>query len=359
MDNQAIAIRHKDVCPRCAVWTSAILDVGLCGIPTQFYRTCYLRTFESICRYGEAGCKPCALFYATWQKDYYARSLPPVEALATTAQVVLESFRLADLYEGKNLTANDGGHFRLRIEDPMQRLVRIPTDMEFEFFWPRSRWDQRKIGALAEQPACTWSVETAPHASSSSCMVSIRKWMKECYEDHEWCNSLRTSPSLLPTRVIDVSFQNEWKAPRLVCSYEGQTGAYATLSHCWGHSDPLKLTKQNAHQFQRCIPMEALSKTFQDAIWITHHLGIRYLWIDCFGIMQDDHDDWLRESVQMHRIFGQSAVSLCSLSNSQTDKSNQGLLWRREGMTRVLEVPGRGLIGIRMAGIDLWTSLQI
>jgi Heterokaryon incompatibility protein (HET) len=37
--------------------------------------------------------------------------------------------------------------------------------------------------------------------------------------------------------------------------------------------------------------MNALPKTFQDAVAITQMLNIRYLWIDSLCIIQDDVDD--------------------------------------------------------------------
>jgi hypothetical protein len=48
------------------------------------------------------------------------------------------------------------------------------------------------------------------------------------------------------------------------------------------------------------IPLESVEnpkpKNFIDAVAITKRLGLRYLWIDSVCIIQDDKDDWQKES---------------------------------------------------------------
>lgn len=55
---------------------------------------------------------------------------------------------------------------------------------------------------------------------------------------------------------------------------------YATLSHRWGTSSFLRLEKNNLRKFQRTIQLDALSRTFHDAVQVVRCLGIKYLWID-------------------------------------------------------------------------------
>ena len=51
--------------------------------------------------------------------------------------------------------------------------------------------------------------------------------------------------------------------------------------------------------FQRGINLHCLPQNFQDAIYATAKLGIRYLWIDALCIIQDDVEDWSIESAKM------------------------------------------------------------
>lgn len=63
-----------------------------------------------------------------------------------------------------------------------------------------------------------------------------------------------------------------------------------------------------------CINWEDLPKTFQDAIVVVRSLGINYLWIDSLCIVQDDIDDWVRESEQMGYIYENSRLKIAATS---------------------------------------------
>lgn len=106
-----------------------------------------------------------------------------------------------------------------------------------------------------------------------------------------------------------------------------QEGYYVTLSHRWG-SRPEKLTqlrKSNIRDFQQAILVDSLPQTFQDAINFARRLSpdIRYLWIDSLCILQDDEDDWNKESAQMHEVYRKS---YCNLSaTAAASDSDQGI----------------------------------
>lgn len=79
---------------------------------------------------------------------------------------------------------------------------------------------------------------------------------------------------------------------RLYYSLEiSQELEYLTLSHMWGKQEFLTLTWQNHDEFLREVPLEKISRTFQDAIFITAELGFRYLWIDSLAIVQNVPED--------------------------------------------------------------------
>ncbi len=87
---------------------------------------------------------------------------------------------------------------------------------------------------------------------------------------------------------------------------------YATLSHCWGDVKFLTLLRANIAAFRAKIPQEALSQTFKDAISISQDLGFSYLWIDSLCILQDDPDDWRRESGLMGAVYGGSGLNIAA-----------------------------------------------
>jgi hypothetical protein len=79
--------------------------------------------------------------------------------------------------------------------------------------------------------------------------------------------------------------------------------------------------------FRDKIPKEAISKTFQDAIIITREFGIDYLWIDSLCIVQDDSEDWARESSSMAGVYGSSTLNIAA---SGASDGSIGCFFRRE-----------------------------
>jgi Heterokaryon incompatibility protein (HET) len=68
--------------------------------------------------------------------------------------------------------------------------------------------------------------------------------------------------------------------------------------------------------------MSSLLQTFQDAIWVTRCLHVRYLWIDSLCIMQDKDDlsDWVYEAASMHKVYSNSLLNIAATGAS--DSSN-------------------------------------
>jgi hypothetical protein len=70
----------------------------------------------------------------------------------------------------------------------------------------------------------------------------------------------------------------------------------------------LRTTKTTLPDHLQSIDPNQLSKTFRDAVQVTRRLGLQYLGIDSLCIVQDDEEDWQRESsvleywVSLYRI---------------------------------------------------------
>jgi Heterokaryon incompatibility protein (HET) len=79
---------------------------------------------------------------------------------------------------------------------------------------------------------------------------------------------------------------------------------------------PLKLEGRNLKNFLKEIPSFKLCQTFRDAIVVTQHLGLEYLWIDSLCIIQDDPEDWRRESIKMSGVYGSAAINIAATSAS-------------------------------------------
>ncbi|KAI9643378.1 hypothetical protein NHQ30_007997 [Ciborinia camelliae] len=134
-----------------------------------------------------------------------------------------------------------------------------------------------------------------------------RKWLQECCESHSACRRHEKS-SILPTRLIKIDCQ----AIRLCISANENCSRYATLSHCWGKSEVLRLQKNNLQAFLREIPYDGLCKTFRDAIDIARVLGFSWIWIDSLCIIQGDIDDWSKEASRMATVYGHSSLNIAA-----------------------------------------------
>ena len=71
----------------------------------------------------------------------------------------------------------------------------------------------------------------------------------------------------------------------------------------------------------KAIPFERLPNTFKHAIEIAQRLGLDYLWIDSLCIIQDDEDDWQKESALMSSVYGGSTITIAA---SSARDSSQG-----------------------------------
>jgi hypothetical protein len=87
---------------------------------------------------------------------------------------------------------------------------------------------------------------------------------------------------------------------------------YTTLSHCWGSLEIFKLKKSNIDSLHDGFPYERLPKTFQDAMKVTQSLGFKHIWIDSLCIVQDDVEDWRRESSLMRDVYGNATLNIAA-----------------------------------------------
>ncbi|KAH7310209.1 heterokaryon incompatibility protein-domain-containing protein [Rhexocercosporidium sp. MPI-PUGE-AT-0058] len=141
----------------------------------------------------------------------------------------------------------------------------------------------------------------------------VRSWITRCKDGHKKCNA--PPPNVFyPTRLLDVG-SLETPKTHIVLGSDVE-GEYTTLSHCWGLKPIVRLTKETLTQYLSEIGPENLSKTFTEAIHITRSLGIRYLWIDSLCIIQDDAEDWERESATMGKVYSRGFLNITASTSS-------------------------------------------
>jgi hypothetical protein len=137
----------------------------------------------------------------------------------------------------------------------------------------------------------------------------IHRWIDHCNTHHEKCR-----PDMLqrsPDWVIDVANR---------CIVPGETvDAYVALSYVWekdtaSHPERNKLFQSNISILRQPGALEGgtdlyLPCIIKDAIKLVHGLGMNYLWVDCFCIVQDAPD--IRAKVeQMDEVYSHAYFTI-------------------------------------------------
>ncbi|KAI1768517.1 heterokaryon incompatibility protein-domain-containing protein [Hypoxylon sp. FL1150] len=148
------------------------------------------------------------------------------------------------------------------------------------------------------------SCHPVERTDSPEALEHLKEWLRKCNGVHS-CRP--NDDTELPARLVKVT-DNQVK----VVDTEGQKGRYTTLSHRWGIGETFKLTTGNATKMNDNIPWDSIPRTYQDAIKVTRGLGVDYIWIDSLCIIQDNLEDWKRESIRMRTVYGHSYLNIAA-----------------------------------------------
>ncbi|KAK1248520.1 hypothetical protein MKX08_006740 [Trichoderma sp. CBMAI-0020] len=152
-------------------------------------------------------------------------------------------------------------------------------------------------------------------------IFTLKKWVLGGSEEKA---ALKTS--FRPTRLLHVESRRESGLIRLVETHDEVPQPYLALSYCWGKNGPsLRTTRSNYSHLQKSISYSAMPKAYQDTVHVARVLGVKYIWIDALCIIQDDREDWEKESRMMAEIFQHSLATLILL---RTASCNEGFLER-------------------------------
>jgi hypothetical protein len=187
------------------------------------------------------------------------------------------------------------------------------------------RGSKDMLGTIKRQPP---EIDVASERS----FKQASNWLACCVEKHHQDGSCpKFEMTRLPKRVIDVG----GPFPRLHLS-KGASGRYACLSYCWGDAIQVLTYKDTLSRHSEKIVYENLPRTVQDAIIVTRRLKLRYIWVDCLCIVQDDQVEREQELENMGSIFANAYVTI----SAATAKSSQdGFLNERESQSRAYTPP--------------------
>lgn len=181
-----------------------------------------------------------------------------------------------------------------------------------------------KIGSGSPQENSTRSPES---------LRLIRTWLSKCRQEHHQCSrGADTLPSQPPTRLIEILNDKI----RLYIPKEEEAVEYATLSHRW----PIKLeglmllTDDAIGRFQDKIEEDdpGFSRVFANAVFLCRELGIRFLWIDCLCIIQQqsDRSDWGREHQKMGAVYKNALLNFAATDSYAENPLIKGIFRNRK-----------------------------
>lgn len=166
-----------------------------------------------------------------------------------------------------------------------------------------------------------------------------KAWLANCDLDHPACHStlfdtqtIDVANTPLPSRCIEIrdlgamNSEGASSSSRMTESVlwdwrlsetSGQTGQYIILSHRWNEAtEAYKTTRSNYSRRLEDIKHESpemdLSPLFMDVCRLANRFHIRYVWIDTICIIQDDANDWKRESAKMADYYQQAWLTICA-----------------------------------------------
>ena len=169
--------------------------------------------------------------------------------------------------------------------------------------------------------------------SSVSSFDQYRTWLKACVDTHSECPGNELVD--LPHRVLEVMSDAGEPCLRLIETHQ-RKGRYTALSHCWGTFGGLQTLKSCLDSHLIRIDKKDLSKTVHDAVIITRGLDLRFLWLDTLCIIQDDSEDWKRESSKMGSIYRQAHVTIAA---SGAQNGSEGCFFTRRSVPDPVAIP--------------------
>lgn len=129
--------------------------------------------------------------------------------------------------------------------------------------------------------------------------------------------TLASTDTFFPARLIYVGSDTAKDPPRLVKTVGDALPQYAALTYCWGPKQDadrqLVTTTASLQAHLQRLPRAAMTPCMRDTLIVCRTLNITYVWIDAVCIVQDDRDDWARESVKMAHIYYHAHLTICPL----------------------------------------------
>ncbi|KIJ59623.1 hypothetical protein HYDPIDRAFT_170697 [Hydnomerulius pinastri MD-312] len=229
-------------------------------------------------------------------------------------------------------------HNYLEIGGPSEQvLLKVSTGTRTKYPNSETAWlalhcnDELRVGTFV---VCSDDPTTASYirrrdinfnVGSEASYQLAKTWLWECTEGHEECPKYAQRP--LPTRVLDVTPIGDSRQQIRLCIPNEKVAAYTALSYCWGGPQSFSTQVSTLDAHLNGIDMHQLPSTIRDAVTVTRGLGLQFLWIDAFCIIQDDDLDKQKEIARMGEIYQHA---YCTIIAECAARASDGFLHERQ-----------------------------
>ncbi|UKZ94412.1 uncharacterized protein TrAFT101_009284 [Trichoderma asperellum] len=179
-------------------------------------------------------------------------------------------------------------------------------------------------------PCATWfNIQRRPFSNRLLSELAVNRLRELIAQSSSNEMSASDDNAYLPTRLLDVGSTTEpylrlvslENYPQLQpAAANAFANRYAAVSYCWGTKEEaekqLKTTVNTLQQRFSEIDLKSMPHTVADAVRLCRAIGLRYLWIDALCIIQDDDNDWTRESFEMSNIYANSFITICVVTGT-------------------------------------------
>jgi hypothetical protein len=146
-------------------------------------------------------------------------------------------------------------------------------------------------------------------------IAQCREFVRICDFSHSACHSQNLS--FLPTRLLRIDTSEDEGSTRVrlcltatLSQVHYEKMEYSTLSYCWGGQQEFRLNAESEDLLLSGVSASHLPRTLFDAVQVSRHLGIPFIWIDSLCIRQDDRKEMASEVASMHLVYSNSAVTI-------------------------------------------------
>lgn len=197
-------------------------------------------------------------------------------------------------------------------------VLRPDEYFQYEFFTTSEGPDDKERQTLdrplsfSDAPMIWRMRAPSGDTSSTEAFDALRGWISRCREEHSLCQPAEDTE--MPRRILEI----ESIRPLRVRVVEDcpRRERYACLSYRWGpQTESNSLKTHNLDLYKTEVPKDKLCLLTRDAIEAAFRLDLRFIWIDCYCIIQDDIKDWERAAANMASIYENAFLTISATSS--------------------------------------------